>query len=148
MPKSERPNTKLQSTELKQTSLDHFRYVKIIYKMVKTMQYCFCLTQKVSEFGHLLRSDFGVIQYVFGRLDYGHLLYLTLSLYALRVEIISKTTRILVIFYIPGCLGWYIKFLLKIELKFLLGEATARLYFKIYLGTLHAYPGINPLELI
>ena len=36
--------------------------------------------------------------------------------------------------------GWYAKFLLKIDLEFLLGKTTARLNLKIDLTTLHTHP--------
>ena len=38
--------------------------------------------------------------------------------------------------------GWYAEFLLKIKLGFLLKKTTARLNFKIDLGTLNTHPGV------
>ena len=43
--------------------------------------------------------------------------------------------------FMSGCRSWYVKFLLKIELKCVLIKTKARLNFKIVLGTLHTYPG-------
>ena len=51
---------------------------------------------------------------------------------------LRSTQHIYKLFYEIG--PWYVKFLLKIELEILLIKTTARLSFKIDLGTPHTYP--------
>ena len=44
-------------------------------------------------------------------------------------------------------LGWYVKFMLKIDLEFLLRKTMVRLNLKIDLGSLHISPGPHEMTL-